>query len=186
MQNKHHHSGRNKQLVHGFINQLWNGGDFSNADEILHPDYRDHSFPPQVPPTKQGLQLWIENTSKAFDHHTSVESMTAEEDAVAVRIRFTVKHIGVWRGIEPTGKEVTVKGFRFFHLKDGRIASHHALIDGEALQTALLEVFQGCEMEPGQRPFKSPGREYAIPGTFFTFEDEGSLPFRDGDPIKVV
>ncbi|MGZ3846896.1 MAG: ester cyclase [Flavisolibacter sp.] len=136
----------NKQTVERFIDEVWNNKNFDVLDEILHPGYRDHSFLPSVPPTREGLEFWIKNTSTAFDHRTSIESIVAEGEQVAVRIGFTVTHIGTWRGIEATGKQVTIKGFRFFSFKEGKIAVQHALIDGEALQTELTEVYKGCEI----------------------------------------
>lgn len=136
----------NKQTVERFIEEVWNNKIFSVLDEILHPEYRDYSFLSSVSPTKEGLKLWIQNISAAFDHQTYVESIVGEDDHVAVRIRFSVTHIGSWRGIDATGKQATIKGFRFFTLKDGKIAEQHALIDGEALQTRLTEVYKGCEI----------------------------------------
>jgi predicted SnoaL-like aldol condensation-catalyzing enzyme len=136
----------NKQTVHRFIEEVWNHEHFDVLDELLHPDYRDHSFLPSVPPTKEGLKFWIQNTSIAFNHRTHIESFVAEGDQVAVRIRFDVTHVGTWRGIEATGKQANIKGFRFFTFKDGKIATQHALIDGEALQTELTQVYKGCEL----------------------------------------
>jgi predicted SnoaL-like aldol condensation-catalyzing enzyme len=141
--NKEH----NRQLAVDFIERLWNERDFAAADEILHSDYRDHSFLPQVPPTKEGLLFWITNTSKSFDHHTKIESIVADEDTVALRIIFEVTHIGLWRGIEPTGTKVPVKGFRYFTVRDGKIVSQHALIDGETLYTQLTQMHQGCTIQ---------------------------------------
>lgn len=139
-------SNKNKQTVERFIEEVWNNKNFDLLDELLHPDYRDHSFIPSVPPNKEGLKFWIQNTSAAFDHETQIESIVAEGEQVAVRIRFTVTHIGKWRGLKPKGKQVSIKGFRFFAFKEGRIIAHHALIDGEALQTELTEVYKGCEL----------------------------------------
>ena len=64
---------------------------------------------------------------------------------VAIRLTFEVRHIGNWRGIEASGKEVRVKGFRFFRIEHGKIAEQWALIDGESLQASLTEASHGCE-----------------------------------------
>ena len=138
------HTDTNKKTVTAFIGQVWNGGDFSVLPELLADDYRDYSFLPQLPPTREGLELWVKNTSQAFDHHTTIESMAAEGDLVAVHVRLHVKHTGTWRSLAPTGKEVAVKGFRFFRMKNGKIAEQHALIDGEALYHELSGTYQGC------------------------------------------
>ena len=137
---------QNKQTVQRFIEEVWNNKNFNVLDEILHQDYSDYSFLPSVSPTKDGLIFWIRNTSAAFENTTRIESIVADGDQVAVRILFTVTHIGTWRGIEATGKQASIKGFRFFSFEGGKIMAHHALIDGEALQTQLTEAYKGCEI----------------------------------------
>ncbi|HWI93636.1 MAG TPA: ester cyclase [Flavisolibacter sp.] len=112
---------KNKQTVERFIQEVWNNRNFDVLDEVLHPDYQDHSFLPSVPPTKEGLKFWIQNTSDAFDHKTHIESIVSEGNHVAIRIRFSVTHIGTWRGVAPTGRQANIKGFRFFTLKDGKL-----------------------------------------------------------------
>jgi predicted SnoaL-like aldol condensation-catalyzing enzyme len=141
-------STQNKKIVTDYIQTVWNGNDPASIDKFISDDYTDFSFPPGIPPTKAGLNAWIKNTSDAFDHTTVIESAVEENGEVALRISFTAKHKGKWRNIAPTGKETTVKGFRFFKLQDGKIVAHWALIDGEALQTALTDHYKGCEL-PG-------------------------------------
>ena len=136
----------NTEIVKDFIQCVWNSGALDRIPEFIADDYHDFSFLPAVPPNRDGLTFWIENTSRAFDHTTTIESTVEEKDQVAVRISFTAKHIGPWRNLPPTSRTVTVKGFRFFQLKDRKIFRHWALIDGEALQTALTDEYHGCEI----------------------------------------
>ena len=136
----------NKQIVEDFIQQVWNERKIGNLDRFIGEDYRDHSFAPGVPPDKNGLVSWIASISTSFDHQTSIDSMTAEQDLVTVRITFTVKHTGRWRNMDASGKEAEVKGFRQFRLKNGRIVEHWALLDGERLQSTLSEGHAGCQL----------------------------------------
>ena len=136
----------NADVVKHYIRSIWNARQLDRVDEFVADEYCDFSFLPAIPPTREGLKIWIENTSLAFDHETVIEAIVEEADHVAVRLTFTVKHIGKWRGIAPTYKTVSVKGFRFFRLRDQKIVQHWALIDGEALQTALTEQHHGCEI----------------------------------------
>lgn len=137
----------NKEIVTSFIQSVWNLRQLERIDDFVSDNYRDFSFLPAIPPTRDGLRMWIENTTVAFDHHTTIESMIEEYDQVAVRISFEVRHIGTWRGIAPTGRTTSVKGFRFFKLEGGKISQHWALLDGEALQTALTDQYHGCEIK---------------------------------------
>jgi predicted ester cyclase len=72
--------------------------------------------------------------------------MVAEDDMVAIRISFQVKHTGLWRGMKPSGKSAKVKGFRFFRLKDGKIIHQWAMIDGSGLQAQLSEPAPASEL----------------------------------------
>ena len=139
---------KNKKIVTDFFREIWNNQNLKAIPEYIHDDYQDHSFITGIPPTREGLSFWIKNTSAAFEHTTHIESMLADADEVATRIRFQVKHTGKWRNLEPTGKEVNIKGFRFFRLKDEKIIAHWALIDGETLESELTTEYHGCKL-PG-------------------------------------
>lgn len=136
----------NTEIVRSFIESIWNARELDRMSEFVSDHYRDYSFLPAVLPTKEGLKVWIESTSAAFDHNTRIESVIQEGDQVAVRITFEVTHIGKWRNIPPTGRVTSVRGFRFFRLENQKITHHWALIDGEALQTALTDEYHGCEI----------------------------------------
>ncbi|RYY81383.1 MAG: hypothetical protein EOO15_24465 [Chitinophagaceae bacterium] len=142
----------NARLVSAFLEEVWNTGGLDRLDEFVHPDYRDNSLPEGFPKDRSGLELWIRNTSKAFEHRTIVESLVADEQHVAVRLSFEVRHTGAWRGIAPTFRSVTVKGFRYFEVEEGKIKSHWALIDGEGLHAALTEKPQGCALPQQVKP----------------------------------
>ncbi|RYY97147.1 MAG: hypothetical protein EOO11_11710 [Chitinophagaceae bacterium] len=133
-------------LVRAFIEAAWNARPTEDLSAFLHPGYADASLPPHFPAGAEGLRRWIAATGAAFDHHTTIEDLVADERTVAVRLTFRARHIGPWRGIGATGQEVTVKGFRFFSMQDGRIIGHHALIDGEALEAALRGAAHGCAL----------------------------------------
>lgn len=134
----------NKEIVNQFIQTIWNSRQLDQINEFIADDYQDYSFLPAIPPTRDGLKLWIENTSRAFDHKTIIDSSIEEGDYVAVRVTFYATHIGKWRNVEPTSRTASVKGFRFFRLNDGKIRQHWGMIDGEALQTALTDQHHGC------------------------------------------
>ncbi len=136
----------NKNLVSEFMTEIWNKRHLNLLDDFLHESYRDDSLPDGFPPNQAGLRSWIQSNSQSFDHLTAIESMVAEDDMVAIRISFQVKHIGLWRGLSPSGRSAKVKGFRFFRLGDGKIIQHWAMIDGNALHAQLSKPLQVDEM----------------------------------------
>jgi len=105
---------KNRQIVSDYIETVWNKLELTSIKKFLSDDYQDYSLIPGVPPDRNGLLLWIQNTSEAFDHSTIIESAVAEDDYVAVRISFKITHKGTWRNIPSTGREAIVKGIPFF------------------------------------------------------------------------
>jgi predicted ester cyclase len=124
-------------LVKMYIEQIWNNQRFDLLNEFIHDDYRDYSLPKALTPDHTGLKAWIEATSNAFTHRTMIEEQVTEDNKSMIRIKMVLTHIGKWRNIEPTGRLVTIQGFRSFVIKDGKIAEHHALINGEAIESQL-------------------------------------------------
>lgn len=136
----------NAILVQDFIEQVWNNQAFDRLDDFLHPDFRDNSLPPVLTPDGDGLQKWIMNTGLSFDHRTVIDEQVTEGDRTIIRIRMLLKHVGVWRDIEPTGVEISTNGYRYFRLKDGKIIEHAALIDGQIIENQLKEAAHGCKV----------------------------------------
>ena len=135
---------KNSILVQQFIEQIWNKKSFEILDNFLHPAFKDHSLIPSLSPDKEGLKKWINATSISFEHETVIEDQLNEADQIIVRIKMKLKHIGVWRGIEPTGFELNTTGYRHFKIKDERIIEHWALIDGETIEKQLKDASLGC------------------------------------------
>ena len=133
-------------LVQRFIDQIWNNKDFEKLDNFLHPDFKDHSLPPTLSPDQEGTKKWIVNTGVSFDHKTTIEEQVTEGDKSMVRIRMDLKHIGLWRDIEPTGIDLFAIGYRYFKISDGRIIEHWALIDGQAIENQLKKASHGCKI----------------------------------------
>ena len=137
----------NKTIVSNFIEEIWNQNQFGKIEEYIHPDFVDHSLPDILPTNKEGLKIWIKETGKAFDHKTLIEEMVCEDNKVMVKIRMHLKHIGKWRDIEPSGKEICTVGYRYIKLADNQIIGHWALIDGHAMEIQLKNTNHGCKIQ---------------------------------------
>lgn len=127
-------------IVSAFIDHVWNNG----LPPDLHPAFIDHGLPPTFSANAAGLAAWIAQTSASFEHHTTIEDQVTEGDKSVVRITMRLKHIGTWRDIPPSGKEVYTRGYRLFRVADGKIIEHWALIDGNTLENQLRETVRGC------------------------------------------
>lgn len=136
----------NQQLVSQFIEQIWNKRNFEKLDQFLHTNFNDHSLPPALTPDKTGLQSWIMETGKAFEHTTIIEDQVTDNKKSVVKIKMNLKHIGKWRNMEPTGMVVSTTGYRLYKIADGKITDHWALIDGEGIENQLKAASHGCKV----------------------------------------
>lgn len=133
-----------KDFIGEYINIIWNQGDTSRLNEFLHPAFTDHSIPANLPGNADGLKQWVALTHSSFVPETIIEEQVAEDQKSMIKITMHMKHIGIWRGISPTGLTVTTKGYRCFRLQDNRIIEHWALIDGAVLEQALMGTTHAC------------------------------------------
>lgn len=142
----------NDTLAQNFIAQIWNKQAFENMNQFLHPEFKDHSLPPMLPSNQEGTVKWIINTSISFEHETIIEDQVSQNDKCMIKIRMNLKHIGVWRGINPAGTSLHTTGFRFFKFKDGKIIEHWGLIDGQTIENQLKETTHGCKIGEQKQP----------------------------------
>jgi hypothetical protein len=136
-----------QELVAGYIRDIWNERRFDLLQQYLHPDFIDHSIPPALPPNRHGTEQWIRLTGESFEHHTLIDEQVTEPGKSILKIRMQLRHIGEWRGIPPTGREITAVGYRCFRLLDGQITEHWALVDGNALENQLRATSEGCKVQ---------------------------------------
>lgn len=135
-----------KQLVNSYITTIWNEGTVEKITDFLHPDFTDHTLPPTLPDGIDGVLQWIALTNTSFKHRTIIEDQVTEENKSIILVRMEMEHIGLWRGITPTGATATTRGYRFFRIADGLIREQWAQIDGAALEAALTGAVHACKV----------------------------------------
>ena len=115
----------NKAIVRRFI-EAYNEGNLDLFDDLLAPDYFDHTS--QV--GREGLKQLFNMAFKAFpDLHETIEGIIAEGDEVWVRITFTGTHTGEWMGLAPTGKKVTSEMVDIFRIVNGKLVEYRDVGD---------------------------------------------------------
>jgi predicted SnoaL-like aldol condensation-catalyzing enzyme len=82
-------------------------GDERAAEEIIHPDFFDHTNPP-------GMQHGL----------AGHKDLVAERDRVVARTVFRGTHLGDFFGIPASGKRVEVHGVHIMRIADGKVAEH--------------------------------------------------------------
>ena len=115
-------SEENKAIARRYVDELWNKGNLDIVDELAAPDFALHSGQYQFrgrDDQKQGAT----NVRTAFpDFHVTIEDMIAEGDKVVLRRTSKGTHKAEFRGVAPTGKQVTVTDIVIQRIANGMIA----------------------------------------------------------------
>lgn len=132
----------NKMSARRFFEEMLNKGNLDMISELCADDYYGHD-PANEGPTVGATGLVEEVTMyrKAFDFTFSVDDQLAEGDVVATRWSWQATHRGEFRGLAPTGKQVTMNGQTIFEYSDGKIKEAWWNWDnlGMYLQLGLIE-----------------------------------------------
>jgi steroid delta-isomerase-like uncharacterized protein len=115
-------------LVHRVIEELWNQGQLTVADELYAADYIDHD--PALPnigagpdAVKQAVTIY----RTAFpDLHLNIKDMLVDGDKIAFRWTSHGTHRGDLQGVAPTGKTATSSGITISRFAAGKIAEDWA------------------------------------------------------------
>lgn len=114
----------NKAVVTRFIEEVWNGGDLTVANEIIHENFVAHF----TNSPDEDWEAYVANTWTPFrsifpDITVKPTVMMADGDMVAMAGRWGGTFSGGEdMGLSPTDQEVWVSSVEFYRVEDGRIA----------------------------------------------------------------
>ncbi|MEA2357743.1 MAG: hypothetical protein QOI62_1003 [Solirubrobacteraceae bacterium] len=135
---------RNKALVRRFVEEYQSGADEQAFDELMHPEFVDHSLPPGLAAGPRGVRQQFDQLRATFDGlHAEILEQVAEDDLVVTRKVLRGAHRGEFMGIAPTGRQVELLVIDIVRLRDDRIAEHWNVVD-------LLGVLMALGANPGQ------------------------------------
>jgi predicted ester cyclase len=133
---------QNKQMISRYFEEVWNQGKLEVLDELIAPNYINHS--PKAPnpkPGPEGLKPIVAALRKGMpDVKYTIQDMVVSSDKVAVRLIITGTHTGDLFGIAPTGKKVAFNQFQIERIENGKIVEHWRQTDdlGMMKQLGLL------------------------------------------------
>jgi len=138
---------QNKALVRQMVEEIFNRGNISRADEFLAPDFVEHEeLPPGMPPGREGVKLMTTMFRSAFpDFKATIDDIIAEGDKVAIRMTWSGTHKGEFMGIAPTGKSVSFGVFDVIRIAGGKFVEHWGQMDSTGMMQQL-----GAMPGPGQ------------------------------------
>lgn len=123
-------SEQNKDLERRLIEEAWNQGNLAAVDELVAPDFVDHTAPPDLPPGAEGHKAFIKMYREAFpDAHVTIHDILAEGDKVVYRWTGSGTHQGTLFGIPATGKHMSVNGITIDRFADGKLVESWNMLD---------------------------------------------------------
>ena len=120
----------NKAIVRRFWG-VWEEGNIDLVDELLAPDYLNHTpASPDQPTGPEGVKGLVAMFRSAMpDLKVIIEDMIAEGEKVATYYTLEGTHEGELFGVPPTGQRLSIKSIAVERVSDGRIREHWRVTD---------------------------------------------------------
>lgn len=119
-----------KQTAERIPLEVLNNGAFGLLDELLDPEFVDHTPQPGVAPTRDGLKSSMMALKGAFpDLRYSVLHTVACGDEVVHHLTASGTMTGPFMGIPATGKHATWTEIHIGRGVNGRLTEHWSIVD---------------------------------------------------------
>jgi len=128
----------NKEIARRVYEEAFSG-DVDSLNELVADDYFKHTFDPGIAPGREGFRQSLMATLTGFpDLSCTSDDVIAEGDTVVIRVTCNGTHEGVFAGLQPTGKHVTVVGIDEMRIVDEQVVEHWNFLDRFGL---LAQIF---------------------------------------------
>jgi len=128
-------SEQNKELVRRYFAEIWSGGNYNAADDLVGGGQPASTGMPMNP---DGIKHVASLFRTAFpDIKYDLALLVAEGDIVMAHWKAKGTHKGMFRGVEPTGKEITYQGFDVYRVVNGKLVERWGLNDDLGLLQQL-------------------------------------------------
>ena len=116
----------NQKIIESYFRDVWNKGKLDLLDNLITPDYINHSpSTPNPPPGPEGLKPIIAEMRRGIpDLNYEIKDLVVTREKAVARVLMTGTHTGELWGIKPTGKKIHVNQINIEHFRNGRIAEH--------------------------------------------------------------
>lgn len=123
-----------ESVVRVFLEEMWGTGNLALVDEVVDEHYR--------PDGQEGGREFVRRNMRRFrtgfpDHAVRIIHLVGNTDQVAVLFEHTGTHLGVFGGMEPTGRTMRFLESGFFTVRDGKVVSADWVSDGLGLRIQL-------------------------------------------------
>lgn len=108
----------NKAVVRRYIQEVINEGQLSLIDTLFSPGMREQ------------VRHFATAANESFpDRYEEIRDLIAEGDTVMVHWVFHGTHLGLFYGMQPTGKQIEINGFGIYFLENGQIVADSMCMD---------------------------------------------------------
>ena len=130
---------QNKALVRQMVDEIFNQGNLSQANEFLAPDFAEREeLPPGIPRDREGVKQLTTILRNAFpDFKATIDDVIAEDDKVVIRQTWSGSHKGEFMGIPATGRRVSFGVIDIIRIADGKFVEHWGQMDSMSLMQQL-------------------------------------------------
>lgn len=109
-----------RAAVVSMVERGWNDGETDAFGSVIAESVDFHYSGSHRVVTRQEMSDIVRRWRAAFpDLHITIDEMLAEKDMIAARMTLSGTHQGSWRGLEPTGRTVTLAMMMFFRFENG-------------------------------------------------------------------
>ena len=118
-----------KDIALEYSLRIWDKKDLSAIDELMSSQVVIHSLLGDFYGTeamKNVVEAWL----RAFpDLRVQNQHVVAENNLVMIHWKASGSHLGVFKGVPPTGKTVSYAGATLFEIQNDKIAQYWAYLD---------------------------------------------------------
>jgi steroid delta-isomerase-like uncharacterized protein len=115
-------TGDAKEVVRRVVEQCWNTGDESLAEEFYAQDFVFHGEQGQDQYGPKSIKEWMRTLRTALRDLTyEIGALYPDGEKVAMRYRVRGTQSGELQGIPPTGNSVDLTGHMILYVRDGKI-----------------------------------------------------------------
>ena len=130
---------QNKAIVRQMVEEIFNRGNMSRADEFLAPDFVEREeLPPGIPRDREGVKQLATMLRSAFpDFKATIDDIITEGDKVVIRQTWSGTQKGEFMGIPPTGKSVSFGVIDIIRIAGGKCVEHWGQMDSMGMMQQL-------------------------------------------------
>jgi steroid delta-isomerase-like uncharacterized protein len=120
----------NKALVRRFYREVYVDWNMGLVDAVVATQFTSHDWPERGPTGPKAFREYYSAIRSAVpDARYEVDDLIAEGDRVVVRWRLLGTHKGDFRGIPPSGRQITLKGIAIYRVQSGKLMERWVVSD---------------------------------------------------------